>query len=235
MKPRILGLIPAKGSSTRLRTKNIRRLGGKTLLEWAVCALKKSGLTDRIIVSTEDKKVAKVARQAGAEIPFMRPAQLAKDPAGVSQVALHALEMLREQGDTYDILIITLPTCPFRSAQDICEAYSMFKKQNASFLMSVCRFPHTPFGAWEISKKNIARPFFSKYAGIQSTRHPKAYRPNGAVHILNVEAFKKAGTYIGQPLFAYEMPEERSIDIDTEEDFSYAEFKIKQRQKNPDE
>ncbi|MFZ5806401.1 MAG: cytidylyltransferase domain-containing protein [Verrucomicrobiota bacterium] len=231
MKPRILGLIPAKGSSTRLRTKNIRHLGGKTLLEYAVRAMKESGLPDRIIVSTEDKKVAQVARHAGAEVPFIRPEQLAKDPAGVSQVALHALEMLRKQGEIYDTLIITLPTCPFRSAQDIRDAYALFKKKNASFLMSVCRFPHTPFGAWEISEKNIARPFFSEYAGIQSTRHPKAYRPNGAVHIVDVKAFEKAGTYIGQPLFAYEMPDERSIDIDTEEDFLYAEFKLKQQKK----
>lgn len=94
--------------------------------------------------------------------------------------------------------------------------------------MSVCRFPHTPFAAWDITKQGTLRPFFPKYAPIQSTRHPKAYRPNGAVHIVNVKAFERSKTYLGRPLIAYEMPEERSLDIDTEEDFLYAEFKLSQ-------
>ena len=106
----VLGLIPAKRGSTRLPEKNIRPLAGKPLLHWTMDTARESGVIDRLIVSTEDEAVATVARARGAEVPFLRPPELARDPAGVVDVALHALQAMRELGAEFRTLIILLPT-----------------------------------------------------------------------------------------------------------------------------
>jgi CMP-N-acetylneuraminic acid synthetase len=218
-----LCLIPAKGGSTRLARKNVVELGGRPLLGWAIDAARDSGMMDRIVVSTEDDAIAGVARKLGVDVPFMRPPHLARDPAGVVDVALHALVTLREQGDDYRTLVILLPTCPYRSAEDICNAVNLFRQQNGKFLMSVSRYEHTPFAAMGIGDDQILRPYFPEYIGKKSQEMPAALRANGAIHVLDVEAFERAGSYYAQPLIGYEMPWERSIDIDTAHDLRLAE------------
>src|SRR3546814_12497682 len=106
-------------SDLRLTKKNIRQLGDRSLLAWTAEAARTSGVIDRLVVSTEDEEVAAAARAIGLEVPFMRPQALARDPAGVVQVALHALETLEAAGERYDTLFILLPTCPLRSADDL--------------------------------------------------------------------------------------------------------------------
>ena len=219
----VLGLIPAKGGSTRLAQKNIRPLGGKPLLAWTAEAAKTCQIFDRLIVSTEDEKVAQVAGSLGLEIPFLRPAHLALDPAGVVDVALHALEELERRGDRYETLIILLPTCPFRNAQDICAAYTEFRDHGASCLMSVAPFSHTPFSALSLNDQKQLKPYFPELLGRKSQEMPGAYRPNGAIHILDVEWFKENKSYFGPPLLGYLMPRGRSVDIDTEDDLRMAE------------
>ncbi|MGF1631588.1 MAG: cytidylyltransferase domain-containing protein [Kiloniellaceae bacterium] len=220
---RILGLIPAKGGSTRLAKKNIRQLAGRSLLAWSAEAVRASGVVERIVVSTEDEEVAQAARDLGLEVPFMRPLELARDPAGVVQVALHALDMLEAAGKTYDTLIVLLPTCPLRSADDIRGAYELFISRNRPFLMSVSEFEHTPLAALGVTEDGRLEPYLPHYFGRRSQEMPKAYRPNGAVHVLDVRAFREAKSYLAQPLVGYVMPRERSFDIDTEADLRAVE------------
>ncbi|MBF0233099.1 MAG: acylneuraminate cytidylyltransferase family protein [Desulfamplus sp.] len=217
-----MGLIPAKGGSTRLPRKNILMLGEKPLLLWAGDALKASGICSRIVVSTEDDEIADIAAQGGLEVPFLRPKELACDPAGVVQVALHCLELLKTRGEYYDTLVITLPTSPFRTSQDLKNAYQLFIDRKASFLLSVSRFDHAPFSAMKI-ENGIAMPWFPEYFGRKSQEMPNAFRPNGALHILDIPAFEETRDYLSQPLYAYEMPWPRGMDIDTAEDFAMAE------------
>jgi CMP-N-acetylneuraminic acid synthetase len=222
LKP-VLGLIPAKRGSMRLPEKNIRPLAGKPLLGWTVDAARVSGVIDQLIVSTEDELVAKIARDCGAEVPFVRPPELARDPAGVVQVALHALQAMRELGAEFRTLIILLPTCPFRTAEDIRAAFKLFREKQAKFLMSVSPFPHTPFAAMELTGDGLLRPFFPQFIEKQSTELPPAWRANGAVHVLDVAAFEREKSYYAQPLVGYPMPRERSVDIDSEGDWREAE------------
>lgn len=219
---RVLTLIPAKGGSTRLPRKNILSLGGKPLLAWAAEAAIASGVCGRIIVSTEDSAVADVAIRLGLEVPFIRPHHLGRDPAGVAQVALHALQTLREHGQEYDQLIILLSTSPFRTAEDIRAACALFEAKNAKFLLSVSAYDHTPFAAMKMEDGQVS-PWFPDYFGRKSQQMPAAYRPNGAIHVLDVAAFERERSYFGQPLFAYEMPWPRSFDIDTPADLAMAE------------
>ncbi|MCU0842016.1 MAG: acylneuraminate cytidylyltransferase family protein [Thiobacillaceae bacterium] len=224
----VLALIPAKGGSTRLRRKNILPLGGRPLIGWAIEAARAAGVADAIVVSTEDAEIAAAARELGAEVPFLRPDHLARDPAGVVDVALHALAALREAGREYATLIILLPTCPFRSAEDVRAALELFRAGDGRFLMSVSAYPHTPFAALELTGEGLLSPYFPEYIGRKSQEMPKAYRANGALHVLDVAAFETARSYYAQPLLGYVMPEARSVDIDTEADLRYAEFLLAQ-------
>lgn len=211
---RTLGLIPAKGGSQRLARKNILPLGGRPLLDWAFAAARDSGVIDRLVVSTEDAEIAEVAKRLGAEVPFLRPMELARDPAGVVDVALHALATLREQGDVFDTLVILLPTCPLRSADDVAGAVRLFRERDGRFLMSVTRSDHNPFNAMTLDPEGRLQPCFPDWVGRKPGTLPSTYRANGAIHVLDVAAFEAAKSYYAQPLLAYVMPPERSVDID---------------------
>lgn len=221
--PRVLGVIPAKGGSTRLAHKNIASLGGKPLIAWAAAAARASGILDRLILSTEDEQVAETARQIGINVPYMRPVELARDPANVVDVALHALDQLEAMGERYEVLVILLPTCPFRTADDIREAFALFRRRDEGSLMSVSEFDHTPFAALAVDEDGLVSPYFADYFGRKSQEMPVAYRPNGAIHILDVARFRETRSYVAPPVLAYPMPRERSVDIDTMADLRFAE------------
>lgn len=221
-KKRILCLIPAKGGSTRLRRKNLEKINGKSLVQWAIDVAVKSRLMDRIVVSTEDEEIAAHAMTEGADVPFIRPDELASDPAGVVEVALHAIDLLRKKGDIYEILFILLPTCPFRIVEDLRGAFRLFEEKKSSFLMSVTAYDHSPFAALKKQADHTIAPYFLEYSGKKSQELPIAYRPNGAIHIVEIDAFEKAKSYYAQPLHFYEMPPIRSIDIDNVFDLTVA-------------
>jgi N-acylneuraminate cytidylyltransferase len=220
----VLVLIPAKGGSKRLARKNVLSLAGRPLLGWAIDAARESGVGDAIVVSTEDQDIAELARNLGADVPFLRPAHLAVDPAGVVDVALHAVATLREEGRHYRTLVILLPTCPLRTAGDICDAMAMFRRRNGRFLMSVAPFQHTPFAALSLSEAGLLSPHFPAYVERKSQEVPRAFRANGGIHVLDVAAFEASRSYYASPLLGYVMPVERSVDIDNAEDLAYAEF-----------
>lgn len=222
-----LGLIPAKGASTRFPQKNIARLGGRTLLEWAAAAARESGVLDRLVLSSEDEAVIEAAREAGIEAPFRRPAQLARDPAGIVDVALHALDELERAGARFDTLVILPPTAPLRSAADIRAAHELFVRHARASVMSVSEFGHTPFAALKIAADGTLEPYFPEYLGRKSQEMPRAYRPNGAVHVLDVPRFRQARSYFAPPLVAYVMPPERSVDVDTRADLELAELMLR--------
>ena len=213
--------------------KNIRLLGGKPLIAWAAEAARDSGVIDRLVLSTEDQTVADKARELGVDVPFMRPPELARDPAGVVEVALHALEKLEDGGERFDTLIIMLPTCPFRTATDVRSAYELFVQHDRPFLMSVAEYTHTPFAAFRLDKNDSLEAVFPEYMDRRSQTMPKAFRPNGAVHVLDVPRFRAAKDYVAQPLVGYVMPRERSIDIDTDADLREASLMLAEWAEHP--
>lgn len=222
-----MALIPAKEGSRRLPAKNILPLAGMSLLERTVRVAKKAGLFQRICVSTESDQVAAIARRAGAEIPFMRPAELARDPAGVVDVALHALDQYAIRSESFDTLVILLPTSPFRRASDIAEAMETYLRLEVDFLMSVVRETHSPLASLVCEDQRLLplHPEWLGRTGASSTADtPHIVRCNGAITIVDVVRFRKERNYYAYPLGAYEMPPERSLDIDTGLEFAFAEF-----------
>ena len=229
---RVLGLIPAKGSSTRLPGKNVRMLEGKSLLERTVDSSRQSGVLDRVCVSTEDPEIAVQARRLGVDLPFMRPPHLARDPAGVVEVALHALDEWEKLGEFFDTLIILLTTSPLRAGTDIVKALQRYVESGEDFLMSVSREEHSPLSSL-ILQNGLLQPLHPEWlmhTGARKTGEtPVCVRANGAVTIVDIRRFRKEKNYYAFPLVAYEMPWERGIDIDTERDFAMAEWAIKNR------
>lgn len=224
---RTLALIPAKEGSRRLPAKNILPLAGVTLLERTIVAAKKSCLFSHISVSTESENVAAIARNAGVEVPFMRPAELARDPAGVVEVALHMLDQLERSGKVFETMVILLPTSPFRLASDITNAMDTYLQLRVDFLMSVVREVHSPLSSLVCDGERLLplHPEWLNHTGARSTRDtPHLVRSNGAVTIVDVTRFREERNYYAYPLGAYEMPVERSLDIDTELEFAFAEF-----------
>lgn len=216
-------LIPAKAASTRVKRKNMQLLGGKPLLQWAIDAAIHSGVDADMLVSTEDEEIEDYVNSVGVEV-LVRPRTLAVDPAGVVDVSLHALDVLAKKGRSYNTLIILLPTCPLRTAENVRDAYLLFKSKKFKFLMSVSEYEHTPFAAMKLESNGTLAPYFPEYIGRKSQQMPRAYRANGAIHILDVASFQKEKSYYAQPLLSFPMPMVNSVDIDTIEDLHYAEY-----------
>lgn len=224
---RVLALIPAKAGSIRLPRKNLKKIGGRSLIEWAVRRARDSGLCDRIFVSSEDAEVLAEAAALGLDIPFARPPHLARDPAGVVEVALHVLDEWEQRGETFDTLIILLPTSPFCSAEDVRGAMQAYLEAGSGFLMSVSRPAQSPLTAQILRDGRLTalHPEWLFRTGAKATAElPVLVNANGAVTILDVRRFRATREYYVYPLAAYEMPRERSLDIDTEEDFEFARF-----------
>jgi len=235
MKPgRTLALIPAKGASSRLKRKNLSVVGGKTLVARAVeCALDAGGFAS-VVVTTEDAEISQEALRAGAEVPFLRPERLAVDPAGVVDVVLHALDELEKRGKVYDTVTILLPTSPLRTPEDVRKALAQYAQGEADFLMSVSSYEHTPLAALTVAEDGTLTPLMPQWMGKLGAAAvpgslPKVVRANGAIAICDVRRLRETRTYYSYPLAAYEMPLERSIDIDSELDARLAELLLHQR------
>ncbi|MGZ7108994.1 MAG: acylneuraminate cytidylyltransferase family protein, partial [Methanobacterium sp.] len=130
MNEKILCIIPARGGSKRLTGKNILDLCGKPLIAWTIEQARASKYLDKIIVSTDDEEIARISREYGAEVPFLRPAQFAEDDSPTIDAIKHAIEFLKNQGELYDILVLLEPTSPLRKKDDIDKAINIFLKEN---------------------------------------------------------------------------------------------------------
>lgn len=228
---KVLTIIPAKLGSTRLPEKNIRPLNGKPLIVRTIEAAIASNVCGRIVVSTESEIVADITREAGAEVPFLRPEHLAKDPYEVNHVCQHVLRELASEGCDYDAFVTLLPTSPFMQPEDIIECMKIFESAGGETVMSVSAFEHNPFGSMRFKNggKFVLEPLFpdsyEKWSEL-----PKAYRANGAVCICDAPRFIETANYYTEPIHGYEMAPERGVDIDTELDFRFAEFILQSRE-----
>ena len=222
---KILAIIPARAGSKRLPNKNILNLAGKPLIAWSIEEAKKSKYTDKVVVSTDSKQIAEISRQYGAEIPFLRPAELAQDTTSSIDVIKYCLENLDEN---FDYLILLQPTSPLRTAKDIDKAIEMLDN-NTLAVVSVCETEHSPL--WsntlpdDLSMKNFLRP---EIKNKRSQDLPKYYRLNGAIFLAEIKYFYQHNGFYGDKTKALIMSKEHSIDIDTEFDFLICSYILKQ-------
>ncbi len=219
-----LGIVPARGSSKRLPRKNILPLAGKPLIAWTIEAAKKSKYLDRIIVSTEDKEIAEVSRNYGAEV-MIRPEHLATDKSSTVDVILDLLEKIE---NLYDYIVLLQPTSPLRNEKHIDEAIELLFTKNADAIISVCEAEHSPLWMNTLPEDGNMKDFLNKnIIHKRSQDLPKYYRLNGAIYIIDTKIFLNKKTFfIDNNIYSYQMPKELSIDIDDRFDFFIAECTI---------
>ena len=216
-------VIPARSGSKGLTNKNIRILNGIPLIGHTINFAKKLK-PKKIFVSTDSEEIAKVAREYGAEVPFIRPGDLATDKAKAIPVIQHALEFLAEQGEDYDAVMMLQPTTPFRRTVDIDEAITTLKETGADSVISVVDVQgHHPARMKYLSEDGllIDPDFCEAYENQPRQELQPMYLRNGAIYLTRKEILDQ-NSFKGKDCRAQIMPDELSVNIDTELDFAYA-------------
>jgi CMP-N-acetylneuraminic acid synthetase len=226
---KILAIILARGGSKRLPNKNILPLGGKPLIAWSIDEAKKSKYIDTVMVTTDSQEIYDVAHRHGAELPFLRPAELAQDETKSIDVILHALDFYKDE--KYDDVIIFQPTSPLRDVNDIDGAIEFFYTKNATSVVGVCEVEHSPLWSNTLDESFSMDNFLDdKYNNFRSQDLPVYYRINGAFYMSKIDSVIKNNTFfIKHDIYAYVMSQEHSADIDTKLDFIIAEALLKQK------
>lgn len=224
-KHKIVSIIPARGGSKGVPRKNIRKLAGKPLIAYTIEQSLKSRFIDRTIVSTEDEEIATVAREYGAEVPFLRPATLAGDEVSTIDVLLHAINWLEEcEQYDFDLLVLLHATTPLRAVEDIDECVSRVVETKIDNIFSVTEAHRNPyFNMIELDNNGMAR-LVKEGRFVTRQAAPKVYDMNASIYVWWKDVLKKEKKIFLKNSHVYIMPKERSIDIDSELDFKIAEF-----------
>lgn len=226
---RVLGVIPARGGSKGIPRKNLRPLGDKPLIAHTIEAAAASKLLTRTVFSTDDAEIAEVARSLGAEVPFMRPPELASDAARAMPFMIHAMRTLEEGGDApYDALVMLQPTAPFRTGADIDGSIELLARTGAHSVISVVDVGanHPARMKFLDGDRLVDPPFFEDdYQPRQEL--PPMYIRNGAIYATRRD-IALAGSFKGTDCRAWIMPLSRSANIDTLLDFQIADWMYRQ-------
>ena len=222
----VLAIIPARGGSKGILQKNVKLLAGKPLITWTIEAAKKAKYIDRVIVSTDDEKISDIAKQHGAEVPFLRPAELSKDEATTVDTVLHAINQL----PGYDWLLLLQPTSPLRTASDIDSFFNFCQNHKANSTASICKVNKHPYWMYTRNDSYELQSFVKESIGITRRQDlPSAYSLNGALYLVKVDWFLKHKSFINEETKGYLMSPEKSVDIDSIEDWNWAEYLINQK------
>ncbi len=195
----ILALIPARGGSKGLPRKNIRPLLGKPLIAWTIEQAKASKYIDRVVVSTDDEEIAEIARKYGAEVPFMRPKELARDDSPTIDAILHALEFFSKRGENFDLLALLEPTSPLRKKGDIDRGIELLinSGNKATAVVSVGKVTlEHPAIMKVITEEGLLKNFWDVPENIyQRQQLPDVYFPYGVLYLSYVDALLKYHTF----------------------------------------
>ena len=219
---KVLAIIPARGGSKRLPQKNSKLLHGKPLIVHSIEAAKQAEVIDEILVSTDDLDIAKIACEAGAYVPFLRPDYLSTDQASSVDVVCHAIEYLqRYKKMDFEYIVLLQPTSPLRKALHIQEAFDILEEKKGDAVISVCEVEHSPLWINQLPEDGSMIEFISsEIKGTRSQDLPQYYRVNGAIYICSIPRFlKEKDFFISDNIYAYKMRTYESVDIDTMIDF----------------
>lgn len=234
MKPYILGAIFARGGSKSIPQKNIKMFAGKPLIAYAIETAKKVKLIDRLIVSTDDEKIAGLARHFGAQVPFMRPARLATDKAPEILSWKHAVyAMEKKLGRQVDILVSVPTTSPLRIAEDVEKCIQKILESDADVVVAVKEASRSPYFNMVLLDRFDNARLVASLGKIVSRRQdaPKAYDMTTVAYVVRRAFILKAASVFEGKVKAVEIPQERALDIDTMLDFEIAEFLMKKKRR----
>ena len=230
-KNRCIAIIPARGGSKGLPGKNVLPLEGKPLIAHTIEAARATHSIQRIVVSTESPEIAQIARQYGAEVPFLRPPELAFDETPTLPVIQHALAQLKAtEGCEPEIIVLLQPTSPLRRTDDIEGAVILLEETQADSVVSLCAAEHHPAWMKRVERGRVL-PFLEnapEYTRRQDL--PPVYRLNGAIYVTRRRVLLDENRILGQDTRALIMDAESSVDIDTLLDLKVAALIMQERQ-----
>ena len=223
---RILATISARGGSKGVPGKNIRDLGGSPLIAWTIREARRSVCIDRLIVSSDDEGILAVARANGAETPFVRPPELARDDTPGVDPVLHAVAALKPE--SYDYVVLLQPTSPLRTVADIDGCIAACVDNAWPCCLTVTEVEKSPYFMFHMAQDSRMSPVIPQ--GSYHTRRqdlPKVFAPNGAVYVADCRWLAETKSYLTPETRGFEMPRERSQDIDEALDFEICELLLK--------
>jgi len=230
--PTILGIIPARGGSKAIPRKNLALLANKPLLAWTVEVALESASLDRLVISTDDPEIADVGKKLGAEIPFLRPTELAADTSTSIDVILHAIRWFADN-ENYrpDYVLLLQPTSPLRTATDIRESIKLALAKHADCVVSVCETHQHPLWMKGVNDEGRLVDLYPQSpAPTRRQDLPSVFALNGAIYLALRTFVLSERTFISDRTYAYVMPENRSLDVDTPWDLYLANLILNDRE-----
>ena len=219
-----IAIIPARSGSKGLKDKNIKLLADKPMVAYTIEAAKQSGIFDCVHVSTDSDEYARIAREYGADVPFLRSDELSSDTAGSWDVVRWTMAQYAKLGQVFDCVTLLQPTSPLRTDEDIQNAYRLLQEKQADAVVGVCEMDHSPLWSNTLPEDGNMNGFLDRAANAGRQKLPVYYRINGAVYMMKAALLTQAENALyGEGTYAYIMPKQRSIDIDDEFDFAIAE------------
>lgn len=219
-----IAVIPARGGSKRIPRKNIKEFCGKPMIAWSIEAAKASGLFERIIVSTDDIEIAEVAKQWGAEVPFMRPAELSNDYAGTTEVIAHATHWAIDQGINLEAVCCIYATAPFIQVADLKRGIDALKSGDWAYAFAVTDFAAPIFRSFKQKPEGGVEMFFPEYFATRSQDLPDALHDAAQFYWGRPLAWVEHKRVFDQNSVPILIPRWRVQDIDTKEDWTRAEL-----------
>lgn len=221
---RNLAVIPARSGSKGLKDKNIKLMNGIPLMAYSIKAAEEADIFSEIMVSTDSPLYAETARQYGAAVPFLRSGHLSSDQAGSWEVVQEVLWGYRKAEREFDTVCLLQPTSPLRNRKDIVGGYRLLEERKADAVTAVCEVDHSPVWTMTLPTDGSLKTFRQQCTEVPRQRLPKFYRINGALYIRRLAYTQRDIIILEKEEYAYIMEKEHSIDIDTWDDFRYAEF-----------
>jgi pseudaminic acid cytidylyltransferase len=218
-----IAVIPARGGSKRIPRKNVKEFAGKPMIAYAISAARQSGLFDHIIVSTDDTQIAELAKQWGAEIPFMRPKELADDHTATVPVIANAITLCKEHGWNAEYVCCIYPAVPFLQVEDLTLSFQQLKQSDAQFSFPVTEFDSAIQRALKRDEEGRLKPFYPEYELTRTQDLEPSYYDAGQFYWGKADDWMKSAKIHSQGI-GYVIPSWRVVDIDTPDDWKRAEL-----------
>lgn len=227
MESKKIAIITARGGSKRIPKKNIKEFCGKPIIAYSIEAALKSDIFDEVMVSTDSEEIADIARQYGANVPFMRSAKTSDDYATTSDVIMEVLEKYQEMGQTFDYICCIYPTAPFVTPDKLKEAMSIMEKNDVVEVMPVVQFSYPPQRCFVIGDDNYMKYKYEEYMQSRSQDLEKQYHDAGQFYVYDADKYVKLSGKISGGIMPIIVSELEVQDIDNEDDWKIAELKYK--------
>lgn len=224
-------IIPARGGSKRIPKKNIKQFCGKPMIAWSIIAAQKSGCFDKIIISTDDNHIAKIAQEYGASVPFLRPKELSDDYTGTTAVIKHAAQWLLSSGKKPQEICCIYATAPFIQANDIQEGLRILQSKHCDYAFSVTSYPFPIQRAIRITEDQHVEMFNPELFTTRSQDLEESFHDAGQFYWGHIDSWLNEHPIFSNNSSPVLLPRYRVQDIDTPEDWLRAEWMFKAQSK----